>query len=126
MTILKKLLLASAIGFGFCSSAFAYTGAKEFIVYKGPTKIHVIDNFKTLVVISITENPFARASIECGTFPFDEKARTGKFGENFVDFNDKDYGLINGSRKFYVGNKLNLTLYKKVCNNFKLSTPEKK
>lgn len=125
MKQIKHFFISSLLALSFLSApAFAYTGAKEFVVYKGQTKIHIIDNFKVLVVLSITQNPYASPTIECGTFPFDEVNRTGKFGENTVYFGDKEYAYINGNRKFYVDNKLNLTLYKKVCNNFQISKPK--
>lgn len=102
------------------TSSFAYTGAKEIVITKGTNKMHIIDYYKVLVVLSITERPFSSSDVECGVFPFDEKRRIGQFGDNVVYFGDKEYGYINNNRKFYAENKLDLTLYKKRCNNFEV------
>ena len=121
MIKIKKILFYLFTVFLVANSsvATAYTGAKEIVVDKGEVKLHIIDYYKVMVVLSIEQQAFSK-KIECGVFAFDEKRRIGKFGANVVYFGNKDFGYINNKPKSYAENKINLTLYRKVCNNFEI------
>lgn len=117
---LKKYILSLIAIATLSTPAFGYPGANEIIIDKGATKLHIIDYYKVMVVLSIKDRSLSVNNIECGIFPLNEKTRTSKFGENIVYFGNKEYGYINNIRKFYSSKKLDLTLYRKHCNNFKI------
>jgi hypothetical protein len=101
------------------STLFAYTGTKEMVIrQRENTKLHIIAYYKVMVVLNITERPFAVSNVQCGVFPLDEKTQTSTFGQNKIVFSKGDYGYINGRQHAYVEDLTHVTLYRTQCNNF--------
>lgn len=116
--MMKKIITAFLLLITI-NTSFAYEGAYEFIIrQKNNTQIHLIDYYNVLVVLKIKKEPFGDQHLECGVFPLDTKTRVGHFGENVVDFSNKEYGNLNGTNYFYVEEKTHVSLYRKACNNF--------
>lgn len=111
----------------FCAlPSFAFTGANEFVLrQRGGSLVHIIDYYKVLVVLNIKEEQFSNRQVQCGVFPLNENTRVGQFGENVVDFSRKEYALLNGKEYFYVDDKIHVSLYRNICNNFIPSSSNK-